>query len=318
MAATKPNLAELVERMPATDKELEALKPPPPTQGDATQPKPRPRPEKPGGSKFTAPDPDVAAKICDEILAGGRDSLAELIGLIRDPASDDFKNYKAEYLLHCLTIHVGRPEKEPLRRQFIDTLAEQLGRRELPVHARGFLLRELQLIGDKAAARAVGTFLTDEQLCDDAARTLLAINDGAVEQFRNALPGATGRRRLVIVQSLAVLKDAGSADALKQAVTDANREIRLAAVWGLARIGDAAFTDLLLKAADTKETWERNKATQACFLLAENLAASGKKTEAAKIYTQLRNTRTEASEQYIRDAATKALAAFGGKLALKD
>jgi len=46
-----------------------------------------------------------------------------------------------------------------------------------------------------------------------------------------------------------------------------------------------------------------------CLVLAEKLAAAGKKDVAAKIYTHLRNTRTDPSEKYIRDAAEKALSA---------
>lgn len=315
MAVSKLNVAELVERMPATDKELEAQKAPPPGQ-PADPNKPRPRPERPGGgSKFTAPDPAVAAKACEELLAGGREALLELIGLIRDPASDDFKNYKPEYLCHLVVVHVGRPDRAAHRRMVIDTLVSQVGNDTLPRHTRGFLVRELEWIGDQTAAPALGRLLTDESFCDDAARTLLAIKDGAAAEFRAALPRAQGRCRFVVLQSLAALSDAVSADAFRKAVTDPDREIRLAAVWGLARLADVGSAPLLLKVADTREPWERIKATQACLLLAEKLAAAGKKNEAAAIYTHLRNTRTDPKERYVREAATRALEALSGKVA---
>jgi hypothetical protein len=306
MAATPSNIADLVEKMPLTDQEIEAQKAPPP--GQPTDPaKPKPKPDRLAGSKFTAPDPALVEQICADILGGGRDCLVELIALIRDPASDDFKNYKAEYLCHCLTMHVGRPEREAPRRLFIDTLVSQVGNQNLPLHTRGFLVRELQLIGDRQAVAAVGSLLTEPKLCDDAARTLLAINDGVVGSFREALPNTSGRTRLVVLQSLAVLRDVASADAFQKAVTDADREIRLTGAWGLARLGSAGSIDLLLKAAGTEDGWERIKATQACLVLAENLAAAGRKNDARKIYTHLQTTRTDAKEKYIRDLATKAL-----------
>lgn len=312
--ANNPNLAALVERMPATDKELEAQKAPPPGQPTDTT-KTKARPEKPGGgSKFTAPDPDVAEKIYDEILAGGRESLTELIGLIRDPASDDFKNYKAEYLCHGLTIYVGRTDKAAQRRLFIDTLVAQLGNEGLPLHTRGFLIREFRLAGDPSGVAALGRCLTNETLCADAAAALVSIGLGGVEELRAALPRTTAKCRLVVLQSLAALRDTASVVAFRKALGDEDHDLRLAAAWGLARVGDADSADLLLKAAEVPATWERNKITQACLLLAENLATAGKKTEAAKIYTHLRNTRTDPKEQYIRDAATKALKELGGKL----
>ena len=49
------------------------------------------------------------------------------------------------------------------------------------------------------------------------------------------------------------------------------------------------------------------KATSACFLLAERLLAAGRKTEAARLYTHLRDTRTDPSELHIREAASRRL-----------
>ena len=81
--------------------------------------------------------------------------------------------------------------------------------------------------------------------------------------------------------------------------------------WALANIGDAGTVDLLLKAADRdKEGYERIKATHSCLLLAENLTAAGKKKEAARIYSHLKETRTELGERHIQEAATKGLAAL--------
>jgi HEAT repeat protein len=315
MAFPQPNIMALVEQMPATDKELEAQKVPPPGQPtDQAKPKPKPGREF-QGSKFTAPDPEAAEKIFDQILAGGSDSLRELVNLIRDPAEPDFKNYKAEYLCHCLVVYVGRESKSALRRMVSDTLTAQVADEKVPLYVRGFLVRELQWIGDRQAVSALGKALADEKLCDDAVRSLLAIGDGAAEPLRNALPAARGRCRLALVQGLAALRDAQSLERLREAVVDAEQDVRLAAVWGLAKMGDAGSVDLLLKTADATAPWERSKATQACLVLAETLAAAGKKTEAARVYMRLRDTRTDPKEQYIREAATKALAGLGGKVA---
>ncbi|MCX6904216.1 MAG: HEAT repeat domain-containing protein [Verrucomicrobia bacterium] len=169
----------------------------------------------------------------------------------------------------------------------------------------------MQLIGGPEAVSTLGKLLTDESLCTDAARTLLAVGNGAVEQLRAALPRVSGKCRLVLMQSLAACGDAASGDAMRAALADPDRDMRLAAVWGLARIGDEGAADLLLKAASVAPSFERTKATQACLLLAENLVAAGKKKVAVGIYTRLRDSRTEAKEHYIRDLAAKALRALG-------
>jgi HEAT repeat protein len=97
-----------------------------------------------------------------------------------------------------------------------------------------------------------------------------------------------------------------AAELLRPLVTDENLDVRLAAGWALAQIGDATSADLLLKAADATG-YERTKATHSCLLLAENLLAAGKKAEATRIYTRLLNTRTDPSDSYVREAASRGL-----------
>ena len=63
-----------------------------------------------------------------------------------------------------------------------------------------------------------------------------------------------------------------------------------------------------IKAAGVGPGYERIKATSNALLLAERLLAAGKKAEAARIYTHLKETRTDASEKYVREIATEALA----------
>jgi HEAT repeat protein len=155
--------------------------------------------------------------------------------------------------------------------------------------------------------KAAWQLLADEALAEYAAQALLTIRDGAAEQFRAALPRATGRQRLPVVQALGVLRDAPSADNLKPLATDKDADVRRAAVWALANLGDVGSADLLLKAADG-EGYERIEATPACLLLAENLLAAGSRKEAVRIYTHLRDTRTEPAEAYVRDAAARGLA----------
>ncbi len=304
MQSIHPNVAELVGRMPATDKELEAQK------AQAATPDAQLKPRSLQGSKFTGPEPEVAEKAFDELLAGGRDSLVELIGLIRAPASPDFQDYKAEYFLHCLVVYTGRPGKEQSRKMLIAALVSQVGNEQVTPYVRGFLARELQWIGDRTAVPALGKLLTDEQCCADAASALVAIRDGAAEQLRKALPKTEGKCRLIVLQNLAVLRDRSSKESFRRAVTDPDREIRLTGAWGLAQITDADAVDLVLEAADVEPCWERIKATQACLLLAENLIAAGNKSAAAKIYTHLCNTRKDKSEKYIHDLAANAMAAI--------
>lgn len=267
------------------------------------------------GMYCTDIDKDRIEKAVAEIHKGGRDNIIGIIDMLTPPGKGD--DVKAHYALHCLAVHVCKLDDDRGRSEFAQTVASQLGR-DRPKAVQRYLIQQLQVAGGKEVTETLGDLLTDDQLCEPAAQALVAIGDGAAEQLRKALRKARGKCRLAVIQNLGVVRDGKSVGALKRALRrvpagrdpSKNREIRLAAAWGLANIGDAGSADLLLNAANA-EGWERIKATKACLLLAENLAAAGNKRQAQKIYKHLADTRTDAAQQYVRDAASSALAAMG-------
>ena len=236
----------------------------------------------------------------------GRDGVLGLIDMLAEPGKGD--DVKPHFALHCLAVYVCKLEDKTHRRAFSEAVASQLGG-DRPKGVQAYLCQELGVAGGNEVAPALGKLLTDEELGDWAIRSLVAIGDGAAEQLRAALPNARGRCRLAILQSLGVLKDEKSLDALKAAASDPDREARIAAVWSLADIGDPGAADTLIKASGAEAGWERIQATKACLILAEKLLAAGQKDAAVRLYTHLRDTRTDPSERYVRDAAEKGLAA---------
>ncbi|HPD17186.1 MAG TPA: HEAT repeat domain-containing protein [Planctomycetota bacterium] len=299
-------LKKLVDQMPDADRRgmysnVYEEKKPKPKEGE----KEAPPPEQPKTYKDV--DKERIEAAIAEIHKGGRESLLGLIDLLVEPVTKN-EEAKPHYALHALALHVCKLEDKAARKEFANTLAAQLGgNRPKPVQA--YLCQEIGTAGGKDAAPALGKLLTDDELCDPAARALTAIREGAAEQFRAALPKAAGKCKLTIVQNLGVLADAESVAALKAAAADADAHTRMAAVWALANIGDAGSLDVVLKASDAKPGWERIQNTKSCLLLAERLIAAGKKAEAARLYTHLRDTRTDASEKYVREAAEQGLAA---------
>jgi hypothetical protein len=312
MAATKPNVASLVEQMPDTDKDLQANAEEAKQQAQPDAPdKPKPKSERLGAaSKFTGPDPEVAEKVFAEILSGGRDSIVELLELVREPSDADYKNYKASYVLHGLVIFAGRAGQENQRRLLARTIASRLDSDKHSRAAKAVFIRELRVLGGKEGVDALGKQLLDDELCADATLALLTIHEGTAAQFRNALNASKGRNYVTILQALGVLQDKASSAAFKKALTDENRDARRTAAWALANLGDASSADALLKFADGAEGWERNELTKSCLLLAERLAAASQKPHASRIYARLRDTRTDAAERHVREAAERALSAI--------
>ncbi|NQU20372.1 MAG: HEAT repeat domain-containing protein [Candidatus Nealsonbacteria bacterium] len=258
------------------------------------------------GMLTTDIDKDRIEKAVVEIHGGGRANVLGLIEMLDEPGTE--ADVKPHYALHCVVNHSLVTKDENARRQIAETMAEQLDG-ELSTYNKVFLCQELQWSGRKEAVAALGKLLTDEELTESASMALVAIRDGAVEQFRAALPAATGKCRLNVVDGLAALADGQSAGAFRQALGDKDREVRLAAGAGLAAVGDASAADALLGATNVEPGWERVRTIKHCLVLAENLAAAGKRVDAAKIYSRLRDGCKAPEEKYLRDAAEKGLAA---------
>jgi hypothetical protein len=253
-------------------------------------------------STFTGPTWAVAEPILAEILEGGRDNLIELIGMV-----GDHSDYKPTYALHAIAIAVGRPGRETERRLFTETLAGEIRNENLPTALRAFLIRELQVAGGPEVVATLATFLGDAELCETATQALLAVKAGAAEHLRTALPQATGKNRVTLIQALGVLGCAESVAALAEAARDQDRGVRIAAAAALAASGAPEAVEALCAAANAEAGWERIQATKACLVLAEKLLAAGKKAEAVKVYAYLRDSRSGEDERYVREVARKAL-----------
>ena len=293
MADSKPNIAALVAQMPDTDQQK--LNPKDPNAAGIA-------------SKFTGPEPADAEKTSAEILAGGRESVMELLVALRDPTDEDFKDYKAGYVLHGLCLYAGVPGRDEQRRVLAEAMASQLKSGPHSAAAKRILVRQLQVAGGRESIAALGECLSDNELCDGAVQALLAIREGVAEPLRKALGAAKGRNLAAIAQALGVLEDRESLPALRQLLTHEEPDVRRIAAWALATMADTESAGAILKITGAAEGWERTHATGVCHLLAEKLAAAGQKDAAARIYTHLRDTRKD--ERHVSEAAAAALNAL--------
>jgi len=301
----RTTIDSLLGQLPRTDKQIEAAQPPPPP--DAPKKKREPDWDPTGaGSKFTAPDGELAETLAKKALAGGRASLLDLLARIRDVA-DPSDDYRPEYLLHLVVVYAGSVKGARYRKSVASVLAEQIRSPKPSVGARQILIRELQWIGGSAAIDELAALLADENYCADASIALLAIGKDTAPAFRKALPNATSNCRAGIIVALGQLRDTKSAELFRRALADSDMDVRLSAAWALARLGDGQSAQGLLALASATSGYSQAKATQACLMLAENMAAAGRKNEGLELYDGIRR---QTKEKYIRDIASKAIGAL--------
>jgi len=252
--------------------------------------------------KIDGPKPSDARKTFEDLLAGGRGAIDRLLGMIRE--IDNGEDWKARYVLHGLAHYVCQSSKTEQRALLVGVIVAKL-KSDAPKAVKATLIRELQIAGSAKTVAALGTFLADDELYTWAANALLAIGKDAAAEFRKALPTSTGRVKATVIQNLGLLGDSQSTAAISQAANDGDPDVRLAVCGALANIGDEGGVDILIKASNA-QGWERMQAAKACLVLAEKLAAAGKKSAAGKIYRHLAETRKD-DEKYIRDLAAAAI-----------
>jgi HEAT repeat protein len=254
-------------------------------------------------------DREKIEKAVAAIATGGKDNLLGLIEMLGEPGSAE--NAKPHYSLHCVVNHALVARDEKLQKNLCEAMASQLENKDLHPHSRAYLCEELQWAGRDEACAALGKVLLDEDLTDAAATALAAIGgERAASQLRAAAAKATGKARLNLIDALAALAEPNSAATFKAALQDKDRQVRIAAAVGLASLGQPEAAEPLFKVADSAKGWERTQATKACLVLAEKLAAAGKRSDAKRIYQRLQETRTGESEQHIREAAQLGLASI--------
>ncbi|MFP4057378.1 MAG: HEAT repeat domain-containing protein [Candidatus Brocadiia bacterium] len=246
--------------------------------------------------------PEEGRSICQKLVDGAPGTYRQLLAmLLPDDKGDDSK---VEYALHAVATYVAAPERSEEREVLVDVLIDGL-KGDLDPGVKGFLVRQLQLVGGEEAVEPLGgLLLADPPMHEYAAQALLAIGgEKARAAFRAALPRARGPNRLTLVRALGALGDAEAASAVRRDVSAADRELRLAALYALGRSGQPDQADTLTKAATPEPLYERSQATEALLTLAEQLAKAEKEDHAARIYRHLWDTRTELRDRQVRCAA---------------
>ncbi|HEY3319171.1 MAG TPA: HEAT repeat domain-containing protein [Planctomycetota bacterium] len=274
--------------------------------------------------RYTGPDPVEARKVYDEFIAGGKDSIGALVGMLVEPGKGE--DYKPRYVLHGMVTYVLRADAGDTRKTVCDSLRATL-KNDIPKAVKGFVLQELKYLATAESIDDVAKFLSDDELCEPAAQTLLNIggvgraslpaeNDATAvaDCFRSVLGTSQGKNRLTVIQALGRLRDLKAVDAIKKLTADADPVTRLSACDAVANIGDASAIDDVQKAGDSAKDNDRVKITDALLTLASRLAEAGKKKEAEGIYAKLWDSRSAPEERQLRIAALQGLAETRGEL----
>lgn len=152
-----------------------------------------------------------------------------------------------------------------LERQF----AAILGMSDATFEAKDFACRQLWRIGTKESIPALSTLLTDEKY-SDMARYALERNlaPEAGKAVRDALPKATGKPLIGLINTCGARRDALAVSALEKYAAATDEEPALAAIAALGKIGGASAGAILARVKTTGAPAFRKAAEIALLVMA--------------------------------------------------
>jgi HEAT repeat protein len=175
----------------------------------------------------------------------------------------------------------------------------------VPRAAKEFVCRKLALIGSAQSVPVLASLLNDEELGHMARYALERIpGPEADKALRDALPKATGKNRIGIINSIGVRRDAAGAARLAAQLSDQDAEVAAAAAIALGEVGSPEAAKALEGYRKRAPKEFRNVAADASLACAERLLRRGRKDEALAIFRELG---AEGQPAHIKSAAKRAL-----------
>ena len=155
-----------------------------------------------------------------------------------------------------------------------------------------FICRRLSIIGTEASVPVLADMLLDPQMSDMARYALERIPGTTVDSaLRNALPNASGKIKIGIVNTLGERGDSQSVSAFSKLVYDSDATLAEASIAALGKIAtDQAISSLKQAKGKTKGK-TRDCVLDAYLKCADKLLADGKNSQALRIYKETYNSR---------------------------
>jgi HEAT repeat protein len=246
-----------------------------------------------------------------QVAALGEKGLVNIAAMLAPPGKGD--NTQAEYAINGFSYYVTQPGRENWRKMSEHALCQSLTKADGKVN-KAFIIGQLQIVGQSdEVVLTLKKYLTDEQLCDPAARALIKINSPAAKNtLLKALSNSQGTCRLSVVKALGDARFSAAVPAITKLADTQEIMLRKVALNALANIANPSSASLLANAAEKSGyTFESTNATGSYLLYLNRLAENGNGNLAKKL-ADLLNTKND-NQVHTRIAAMSLLTHIQGK-----
>ena len=269
-------------------------------------------------AQFPAETPEKYNKLVEELISTGETGILLLINTIQPPGP--VSNANADYALNGLSSYVTAKGQEDARLIVENAYIKALGQVEHS-EIKAFIIRQLQIVGQKNSVQPLSSYLNIENLGGPAARALASINTSEAE---DALKSALLRRmgsaetQKDIILAIGEAEMTGAEEVVRSFITSPNADIRKAAFYAIGRIGSAASLKEVGSAAKAVDyTIEKDGANEAYITLIKHIASIGDIKSAQSAAAALLIDATEVGQTHTRSAALQILMSIDKKSATK-
>ncbi|HVY76199.1 MAG TPA: HEAT repeat domain-containing protein, partial [Puia sp.] len=257
-------------------------------------------------SRMPAPNQQQSDGNMQIMASLGEPGLQQMISMLSPAGTGD--NTKLQYALSAYAYYASRPGNDSLKSPCAEAYGAGLDK-TIDKENKAFIIRQLQVVGGDQTVNRLKPYLTDERLCDPAARALVKINTNEAKQaLLESVSKVLGERQLTLVEALGDSRYEPAVASLTPMASSENKLLRKLALYALARIGDpASETVLSTAAAQAGYRYDETGATQAYLDYAARLRYKGNTAEAVKIADTLLQNAKQDDQVAVRTAALKLL-----------
>ncbi|MES1220936.1 MAG: HEAT repeat domain-containing protein, partial [Bacteroidota bacterium] len=226
-------------------------------------------------AKVPYTDAAQSEKNMQAIADMGQKGIEEMSLMLAAPGKGD--NTAVQYALNGFSYYTTKPGKGDLKK-WSETAYLNALEKTSDKENKAFIIRQLQTTGSDASVASLKNYLSDERLCDPAARALVKINTPAAgKALLTALTASSGNNQLTLTEALGDMRYREAAPVIAKYTTSADNKLAKLALYSLAYIADPASEPVLAgAAAKSGFAYETTDATASYIKYAGQLAANGK------------------------------------------
>jgi len=241
-----------------------------------------------------------------EVADLGEDGYVALISGLT--SSGKGNNALIEYAVGGFTAFATKKDQQAARDMAVKAYCKALPKLT-DKQNKAFIISQFDLVGNNAAVSCLESYLTDEQLADEASRALSKIGTAsATTALIKGLSKASGKAKITIVEALGHSNTKAAATTIAPLAAGTDKELTKVSLYALANIGDASSKEILINAAEQAGyKYDQTNAVAALLVYAQKNAANNKAAVESIAKTILEKA-TAADQVNERIAALKLLA----------